>query len=122
MGQHATDVLDPCRVSCGERDTALSKRLHRGALLVSIAATMWCLCAEVQGQKKAADTIVLHARIYTVNEKQPWAQALAIRDAKIVAVGSEKSVEEYRGTSTKIIDAKGNLILPGFEDCHIHFM
>ena len=78
---------------------------------------MWFWCAGAQAQKQpVADTIVFHARIYTVNEKQPWAQALAIRDAKIVAVGSEKDVEKYRGTSTKIIDAKGNLILPGFED------
>src|SRR5207244_6292479 len=72
--------------------------------------------------KTAADTIVLNGRIYTVNEKEPWAEALAIRDAKILAVGSAKDIEAYRAPSTKVIDAKEQLVLPGFEDCHIHFM
>jgi len=81
------------------------------------------LIAPAQAQNKTdADAIVLNARIYTVNEKQPWAEALAIRDAKILAVGSAKDVEPYRGSATKVIDAKGHLVLPGFEDCHIHFM
>jgi predicted amidohydrolase YtcJ len=64
----------------------------------------------------------MHARIYTVNEKQPWAEALAIRGDRIVAVGSDKEIEAYRGSSTQVIDAAGRLVLPGFEDCHIHFM
>jgi predicted amidohydrolase YtcJ len=69
-----------------------------------------------------ADTILLHARIYAVNQAHPWAEAVAIRGAAIVAVGSDKEIEAYRGPSTKIIDATGRLVLPGFEDCHIHFM
>jgi predicted amidohydrolase YtcJ len=69
-----------------------------------------------------ADTILLHARIYTVNQAHPWAEAVAIRGATIVAVGSDKEIEAYRGPSTKVIDAAGRLVLPGFEDCHIHFM
>ena len=81
------------------------------------------LSALAQAQNKTtAEAIVLNGRIYTVNEKQPWAEALAIRDAKILAVGSAKDIEAYHGSSTKIIDAKGQLVLPGFEDCHIHFM
>jgi predicted amidohydrolase YtcJ len=80
------------------------------------------LAAQDKSEAGPADTILLHARIYTVNERQPWAEALAIRGAKIVAVGSDKDIEAYRGSSTKVIDAAGNLLLPGFEDCHIHFM
>jgi predicted amidohydrolase YtcJ len=88
-----------------------------------IAAGACLLIALAQAQTKtAADAIVLNGRIYTVNEKQPWAEAVAIRDAKIVAVGSAAEIEAYRGSSTKVIDAKGQLVLPGFEDCHIHFM
>ena len=69
-----------------------------------------------------ADKILVHARIYTEDEKHPWAEAIAIRGDKIVAVGSEKEIEPYRGGSTEIMDAGGRLVLPGFEDCHIHFM
>jgi predicted amidohydrolase YtcJ len=68
-----------------------------------------------------ADLVVLHGRIYTVNAKQPWAQALAIRDGKILSVGAEREIEKYRGPSTKVIDARSHLVLPGFEDTHVHF-
>jgi predicted amidohydrolase YtcJ len=57
-----------------------------------------------------------------LDSKQPWAQALAIRGDKIVAVGDDASVGKFRGHDTKVIDAGGQLVLPGFVDCHIHFM
>jgi predicted amidohydrolase YtcJ len=69
-----------------------------------------------------ADTVIVNARIYTVNAKQPGAEALAIRGDKILAVGSAKDIAAYRGASTKVVDAQGKLVLPGFTDCHIHFM
>jgi predicted amidohydrolase YtcJ len=69
-----------------------------------------------------ADIIVTNGRIYTVNSKQEWAEAVAIRGDKILAVGEKAKVEAYRGRSTKVIDAEGRLVLPGFTDCHIHFL
>jgi len=73
-------------------------------------------------QTKPADSILLHGRIYTVDSKHPWAQALAIRDGKILAVGSDKEISRRRGTNTKVFDAKGRLVLPGITDCHVHFL
>ncbi|HTC66461.1 MAG TPA: amidohydrolase [Candidatus Acidoferrum sp.] len=72
--------------------------------------------------KITADLVVLHGRIYTLNSKQPWAQGLAIRGDKIVAVGDDAAIGKFRGADTKVIDAAGQLVLPGFVDCHIHFM
>jgi predicted amidohydrolase YtcJ len=69
-----------------------------------------------------ADVILIHARIYTVNPQQPWADALAIRDGRILAIGNDDEISHYRGTSTKMIDGKGRLVLPGFTDCHVHFI
>ena len=69
-----------------------------------------------------ADLLLLNARIYTVNTRQPRAEALAIRGDRIIAVGTAKEMEAYRGPSSKTIDAQGHLILPGFTDCHIHFL
>jgi predicted amidohydrolase YtcJ len=69
-----------------------------------------------------ADVIVINARIYTVNPQQKWAEAIAVRGDKIVAVGERKQIEALRGPSTKVIDAGQRLLLPGFTDCHIHFM
>jgi hypothetical protein len=69
-----------------------------------------------------ADTILTNARIYTVNPRAPWAQAVAIKDGRILAVGSSRQIASYRGPSTKTLDAHGRLVLPGFIDSHIHFV
>src|SRR6266436_16911 len=69
-----------------------------------------------------ADLIITNARIYTVNPQQKWAEAIAVRGDKIIAVGDRKQGEALRGPATKVIDAGQRLLLPGFTDCHIHFM
>ncbi|MBS1850656.1 MAG: amidohydrolase [Acidobacteria bacterium] len=69
-----------------------------------------------------ADILLTNARVYTVNAAQPWASAVAIQGEKILAVGDARQIEKYRGPSTKVVDAGGRLVLPGFVDCHIHFM
>ncbi|HYU47084.1 MAG TPA: amidohydrolase [Terriglobales bacterium] len=68
------------------------------------------------------DLIVTNARIYTMNPQHKWAEAIAIRGEKIVAAGDRKSIEAMRGPATKVIDADQHMVLPGFTDCHIHFM
>jgi predicted amidohydrolase YtcJ len=78
--------------------------------------------ARAQETAPLADILLMNARVYTVNPQQPWAEAVAIRGDKILAVGSGRELNVYRGVSTKIVDAHGKLVLPGFVDCHIHFM
>ena len=78
--------------------------------------------ALAQSPPEPGDVVVVNAKIYTVNPRQPWAQALAIRGEKISAVGTNKEIARYRGPATRLIDAQGRLVLPGFTDCHIHFM
>lgn len=80
------------------------------------------LALPAQAATPPADTILLHARIYTVNPQQKWAEALAIRDHKIVLVGNDQQMDALRGPKTQVIDARHHLVLPGFADCHIHFM
>ena len=75
-----------------------------------------------QQDHTSADAVIIHAKIYTVNLRQPWAEAVAIRDGKIIAVGSDREIAAYRGPSTKVMDAKDHMVLPGFEDTHVHFM
>jgi predicted amidohydrolase YtcJ len=69
-----------------------------------------------------ADLVLVHAKIYTVNRNQPWAEALGITGDKITAVGTEREIELLRGPKTQIIDARGRVVLPGFTDSHIHFL
>lgn len=91
-------------------------------LVLCLLVVFLSLTPYAETKPSTADVILLHARIYTVNPTQPWAEALAIRDGKIIAVGKEDEISHYRGTSTKVIDAKNRLVLPGFTDCHVHFM
>jgi predicted amidohydrolase YtcJ len=70
----------------------------------------------------AADTVVTNARVYTVDASRPWAEAVAVKDGRILFVGSEKDARRHRGKTTKVIDAGGRLVLPGFEDSHVHFV
>jgi len=104
---------------------AKSEMFRRTLCRLLAIAIIISLCASLQAASppsNAADTIILNARIYTVNPQQPSAEALAISGEKILAVGTKNEIEKYRGASTRIIDAQGHLVLPGFVDCHIHFM
>jgi predicted amidohydrolase YtcJ len=78
--------------------------------------------AQQSARVTPADILVVHGKIYTLDSKKPWAEAIAIRKGKIVAVGSALEVEKFRGIGTRRIDAGGKLVLPGFTDCHIHFL
>ena len=67
-----------------------------------------------------ATLVIRNGRVYTVDEAHPWAEAVAIRDDRIVFVGDEKSVEEHVGPETKVIDVHGKMVLPGLIDAHVH--
>jgi predicted amidohydrolase YtcJ len=92
------------------------------AFLVTLFCLSFLMAASAQRKIQPADTIVLHGKIYTLNPKQAWAEALAIRGERIVAVGSDTDIADLQSKDTKVIDAKGHLVLPGFTDCHIHFI
>jgi len=67
-----------------------------------------------------ADLIVGHGRVFTVSESQPWTEAVAVREGRILMVGSDDEVDVVKGPDTKVIDAGGRLVLPGFIDAHTH--
>ena len=78
-------------------------------------------CAAVATAQPYADVLITNAHVYTVNAPRPWAEAVAIRGARVMAVGNAKELRAYRGSATKVIDAQQHLVLPGFMDSHIHF-
>jgi predicted amidohydrolase YtcJ len=67
-----------------------------------------------------ADFIILNADVVTVNPRCPRAQAVAVKDGKIVAVGSNNEISRYVDSQAKVVDAEGRTVVPGFVDCHIH--
>ncbi len=72
---------------------------------------------------EAADAIYFGGPIITMNDRQPRAEAVAILNGRIVAVGNRRTVEDkHKGGQTKIIDLKGRTLLPGFIDGHSHYI
>ncbi len=69
----------------------------------------------------APDLIFCNGRVYTENPVQPWAQALAVRGQRIMAVGADAEVLALADSRTEQIDLAGQLVLPGLCDAHIHF-
>lgn len=69
-----------------------------------------------------ADLLITNARIYTVDPARPWAEAVAARDGRILAVGRDAEVRTLAGPGTRMIDAGGRLVLPGLTDAHVHFL
>ena len=72
--------------------------------------------------QQSADIIFINGKIWTVDITQPEAEAVAVCNGKIAAVGSSKEIRQYAGKATKIIDLKRKRMLPGFIDNHTHFM
>ncbi len=68
----------------------------------------------------AADLILVGGRIYTLDAQKPWAQALAIRGDRILAVGGDREIRALAGPHTRVLDLRGKFALPGFNDAHVH--
>ena len=66
-------------------------------------------------------TIYHSGKIYTVNPAQPWAEAVAVADGRILAVGADAEILALAGPETERVDLGGRLTLPGLCDAHIHF-
>ncbi len=82
---------------------------------------LFCVAAFSQS-RPSADLIITNANVYTVDKSQPHAGAVAVVGERIVAVGSATDIDAWRGSATKVIDAGGKLLLPGFNDSHVHFI
>ena len=72
--------------------------------------------------KPTATLIITNAAVYTVDKQHPTAEAVAIIGDRIVAVGSSAEIDVWHGPETKVIDARRKLVLPGFNDAHVHFI
>lgn len=72
--------------------------------------------------QKTADVIYFGGDIVTVNDAQPMAEAVAIKEGKIFAVGNKVNVFRLKGNKTRVVDLTGKTLLPGFIDAHSHFV
>ncbi len=87
-------------------------------VLTLLGSTIFTATATAQ----APDAIYHGGDIVTVDDKNPTAEALAVKDGKIVAVGKKADVLKLKGDKTRIVDLKGKTLVPGFVDGHAHFL
>ncbi|HEX6131746.1 MAG TPA: amidohydrolase [Actinomycetota bacterium] len=67
-----------------------------------------------------ADLLLVNGAVYTVDAARRWAQAVAVRAGRIVAVGSDDDVAALRGAASEVVDLAGRMVVPGFQDAHVH--
>jgi predicted amidohydrolase YtcJ len=79
-------------------------------------------CGAIAPGGDTADTLIVNARIATLNPKQPNAEAIAIRGERVLAVGSEAEMSRFKDGQTRVIDAGRRTVIPGINDAHTHFI
>jgi predicted amidohydrolase YtcJ len=71
-------------------------------------------------QTDCADLVLHNGKIYTVNQTQKWAEAIAISEGEIIYVGNDEGMDEFIGDNTKVEDLGGKMVMPGIHDVHQH--
>src|SRR6188472_2682928 len=90
---------------------------------IFISAVVFALgVVGVNAQGFGADLVIVNANVHTMNPAQKSARSIAVVGNKIVAIGGEADTKALIGPKTRVIDAKGKLIVPGFNDAHVHFL
>jgi predicted amidohydrolase YtcJ len=107
-----------CRTACNLKALWF---LAAAALAATVSGPAAASPSAPGDSQPAADLIIKNASIWTVNPAQPQAEAVAVLDGRITAVGSNTAVLLWQGPNTQVVDAKGNRLLPGFNDAHVHF-
>lgn len=95
----------------------------------SASIVLFCLlasgCAQETSQPSAAqfaDVVFVNGAVYTMDTNRSWATAVALRDDKIIYVGYDEGAVPLRGPQTRIVDLNGKMLMPSFQDVHIHPM
>jgi predicted amidohydrolase YtcJ len=90
-------------------------------LRVGFSTVLLLASLRVVGAQPAANLVLLNGKIWTANDAQPRAEAVACLGSRIVAVGSNGEIRKWIGAGTEVLDLGGKLVLPGFNDAHVHF-
>jgi predicted amidohydrolase YtcJ len=90
-------------------------------LLASLGIVLLSLLS-ANSKPEPADLVLTNGNIYTVNEKQSHAEAVAVKGDRIVFVGTTAKAQQYVGKNTRVVDLHGNTVLPGLTDAHCHLI
>jgi predicted amidohydrolase YtcJ len=105
-------------------DMKIKSRENTAAYLLRLLLAGMLLLSGISSaqSRPAADMVITNAKAWTVDKSHPTAQAVAVLGDRIVAVGSNEDVGVWIGSRTNVIEAGGKLLLPGFNDAHVHFV
>src|SRR3989441_13136442 len=92
------------------------------SLIAALTVLWFCLTPSFLPPAEPADVVFVNANVYTVNEKQPRAEAIAVKGDRIVFVGSNANAKRFQGRGTRVIDLHGETVVPGMTDAHYHFI
>jgi predicted amidohydrolase YtcJ len=96
------------------------KAFHNQRMRWLITLLFLANSAVVDGHSDPADTIFINGNIYTVGERQPRAEAIAVKGDRIVFVGANADVQKFRDDRTRLVDLAGKTVVPGLTDSHCH--
>ena len=91
--------------------------MKKSMILLFVVSTSFAHAALAED---TADLILVNGRVYTVEQSQPWAEALAIKGEWLLAVGTNAEARAFSGPDTREIDLDGAFVSPGFNDSHVH--
>lgn len=94
----------------------MSNKLTAAFLCVALLSA----CGERAAKENVADFVFTNAKVYTVDDARPWAEAVAVKDNEIIYVGDAAGAEALVGAATSRLDLQGQLLLPGLIDSHVH--
>jgi hypothetical protein len=108
---------------CLRKEERLMKRKQLLSITLITSSVSWLLfgCGSPRPVEELAEVIFENGNFITLDPATPEAEAIAIRDERIVAVGSREKIEKYRGDETEVIDLQGRTVVPGLIDAHEHF-
>lgn len=88
--------------------------------LLLIAAVGLVSCKQATKNTETADLIVTNAKVAVMDSNNTFAQALAVKDGKVLATGANEEILKLKGDNTQTLDAKGRTLIPGLNDSHLH--
>src|SRR5688500_3876614 len=91
-------------------------------IMILVGMTFLPLANPAPAADEPADLVITNAHVWTVDAARPEAQAVAGRGERIAAAGSDAEIRRMGGPKTRVVEAGGRLLLPGFQDGHVHFL